>query len=177
VRDFDPVAAERESSRATTGSVCPIQCVVAGAAIGALQIHSLPLLAQAGEKVKMQNVTQPFVNLANANSALISRFVQSPEMVELAKSSAEKYFELAQKSFGHAAAAGAYTDLVHRLTENYSTFAQEYSQSLMGIAAEGQSLIKEQVKATSDGSARTGKAPAAASAKAPGKAKSSRRSR
>jgi len=118
----------------------------------------------------MQNVTQPFVNLANANSVLISRFVQSTEMVELAKSSAQKYFELAQKSFGHTAASNAYTDLVRRLTENYSNFAHEYSQSLMGIAAQGQSLIKEQVKAASDGSAQTGKAPAAAHAKAPVKA-------
>src|SRR4029450_3016901 len=83
------------------------------------------------EKVQMQNITQPFVKLSTANAALITRFAQSPEMLELANSSAQKYFELAQKTFGKAAASEAQADLIRRLTENYSTFAQEYSQSLI----------------------------------------------
>jgi hypothetical protein len=94
----------------------------------------------------MQNITQPFVKLSTANAALITRFAQSPEMLELANSSAQKYFELAQKAFGKAAASEAQADLIRRLTENYSTFAQEYSQSLIGMAADG----AEQVRAASD---------------------------
>jgi hypothetical protein len=86
------------------------------------------------QKVQMHNVTQPFLNLSKANAALITDFAQSPEMVELATASAEKYFELAQKSFGRAAASEAHADLVRRLTENYSNFAKEYSESLIGIA-------------------------------------------
>jgi hypothetical protein len=42
----------------------------------------------------MQNITQPFVNLSTANAELITRFAQSPEMVELANTSAQKYFDL-----------------------------------------------------------------------------------
>jgi phosphatidylserine/phosphatidylglycerophosphate/cardiolipin synthase-like enzyme len=122
----------------------------------------------------MQNITQPFINLATANAALITRFAQSPEMAELAKTSAQKYFELAQKSFGHAAASNAYADLVRRLTENYSTFTHEYSQSLMGIAAKGQSVMAEHIEAASNRLTKTGKTAVAAVAKASDKAKRSR---
>jgi hypothetical protein len=98
------------------------------------------------EKVQMQNITQPFVKLTTANAALIKSFAESPEMLELANSSAQKYFELAQKTFGKAAASEAQADLIRRLTENYATFAQEYSQSLIGIAAEG----AQQMQAAAD---------------------------
>jgi hypothetical protein len=94
----------------------------------------------------MQNITQPFVKLSTANAALITSFAESPEMLELASSSARQYFELAQRTFGKAAASGAQADLIRRLTENYATFAQEYSQSLIGIAAEG----AQQMRATAD---------------------------
>ena len=114
------------------------------------------------EKVQMQSITQPFVKLSTANAELITRFAQSPEMVELANTSAQKYFELAQKSFGRAAAADAHADLVRRLTENYATFAQEYSASLMGIAADAQSVVSKQVKEASERIAQTGQASAAA---------------
>jgi hypothetical protein len=114
----------------------------------------------------MQNITQPFVNLSTANAELITRFAQSPEMVELANTSAQKYFELAQKSFGRAVASDAHADLVSRLTENYSTFAQEYSASLMGIAADAQNVVTQQVQAASNRIAETGKATVAAAANA-----------
>ena len=122
----------------------------------------------------MQNLTQPFINLSTANAALITRFAQSPEMVDLARNSAQKYFELAQKSFGHVAATDAYADLVQRLTENYSTFAREYAESLMGIAAEGRSLIAQQVQGATDRFAQSGQAAVKAVANESGKLKKSR---
>lgn len=122
----------------------------------------------------MQNLTQPFINLTTANAALITRFAQSPEMIELAQTSAQKYFELAQKAFGHAAASDAYASLVRELTENYATFAEEYSHSLMGIAAEGQSLLAQQVQAATDGVAQTGSAALAAAATASNRTKATR---
>jgi len=102
------------------------------------------------KKVIMQNLTQPFVNLSTANAELITRFAQSPEMAELATSSAQKYFELAQKSFGHAPASGAQADLVRRLSENYATFAKEYSESLVGVVTEVQGQIAQHVKAATE---------------------------
>jgi len=99
----------------------------------------------------MQNITQPFVKLSTANAALITRFAQSPEMIELANSSAQQYFALAQKTFGKAAASEAQADLIRRLTENYSTFAQEYSQSLIGIAEEGAQHVQTATERLSEG--------------------------
>jgi hypothetical protein len=103
----------------------------------------------------MHDISQPFINLSTANTELLTKFAQSPEMVELANSSAEKYFELAQKSFGKMAASTAQVDLVRRLTENYSTFAQEYAASLMGIAADSQAMVSQQVQAATEHIANT----------------------
>jgi hypothetical protein len=117
-------------------------------------------------KGHMNNLTQPFVKLSVANAELITRFAQSPEMAELATTSAQKYFELAQKSFGHAPASGAMADLVRRLNENYATFAKEYSESLVGAAAEAQGQLAQNVKAATEQVSKATEASVAAAAKA-----------
>lgn len=106
----------------------------------------------------MNHITQPFINLTTANAELITRFAQSPEVAELANAGAQKYFELAQKSFGRIAASDAYADLVRRLSENYSTFAHEYSESLMGLATAGQNLMAQHLEAASSRLDESGKA-------------------
>ena len=93
----------------------------------------------------MQNTTQPFVNLSTANAELITRFSQSQEMVDLVNTSVQKYLELAQKTFGGAPASEAQADLIRSLTENYSTFAREHAEALMGMAAEAQAQMSQQV--------------------------------
>ena len=93
----------------------------------------------------MQDVTQPFVKLSTANAELITRFAQSQDMTDLVNTSAQKYLELAQKVFGGAAASGAQADLIRSLTENYSTFTREHIASLMGMAAEAQAQMTQQV--------------------------------
>jgi hypothetical protein len=115
-------------------------------------------MAGASRNFQMQNITQPFVKLSAANTELLTRFAQSPEVAELANTGALKYLELAQQSFGRVANSDAYADLVRRLTENYATFAREYSESLMGIAADGQRLLTEQVQQGSDRLAQAGQA-------------------
>jgi hypothetical protein len=47
-------------------------------------------MAGASRNVPMQNITQPFVNLSSANAEILTRFAQSPEVVELANSGALK---------------------------------------------------------------------------------------
>jgi hypothetical protein len=118
------------------------------------------------QKVTMNNLTQPFVNLSAANAESITRFAQSPEMAELATTSAQKYFELAQKSFGRAPASGAQADLVRRLSENYATFAKEYSESLVGAAAEAQGQLVQHVKAATQQITKGTEGSVAAAAKA-----------
>ena len=114
----------------------------------------------------MNNLTQPFVNLSAANAESITRFAQSPEMAELAATSAQKYFELAQKSFGLAPASGAQADLVRRLSENYATFAKEYSEILVGAVAEAQGQLAQNVKAATEQVTKATEASVAAAAKA-----------
>jgi len=118
------------------------------------------------QKVTMNNLAQPFVKLSVANAELITRFAQSPEMAELATTSAQKYFELAQKSFGQALASGAQAELVRRLSENYATFAKEYSESLVGAAAEAQGQLAQHVKAATEQVTKATEASVAAVAKA-----------
>lgn len=93
----------------------------------------------------MRDLTQPFVKLSTANAELITRFAQSQKLADLVSASAQKYIELAQETFGGAAASEAQTDLIRSLTENYSTFAREHAESLMGMAAEAQAQITQQV--------------------------------
>lgn len=119
----------------------------------------------------MHNITQPGINLATANAALITRFIQSPEIVELANSSAQKYLDVAQKSFGRAAASEAYAELVSKMVENYATFAHEYSEHLMGVVADSQDLLLQQARQSSDQMTKTGQATVAAVTQAAGQAK------
>jgi hypothetical protein len=93
----------------------------------------------------MQDLTQPFVKLSAANAELITRFAQSQDMTDLVNTSAQKYLELAQKAFGGAAASGAQADLIRSLTDNYSTFAREHAESLMGMATAAQAQMTQQV--------------------------------
>ena len=125
----------------------------------------------------MNNITQPFINLTTANAELITRFAQSPEVVELANTGAQKYFELAQESFGRMAASDAYANLVRRLSENYSNFAHEYSESLMGFAAAGQNLMAQHLEATSNRLEESGKATVAVIEKASNRPNKSRSKR
>jgi hypothetical protein len=48
------------------------------------------------------------------------------------------------------------------LNENYATFTREYSESLMGMAADGQRLLAEQVQQGSERLAQAGQATVAA---------------
>ncbi|MDM0071730.1 hypothetical protein [Variovorax sp. J31P207] len=106
----------------------------------------------------MNDISQPFTNLASANAALVTNFAQSPAVLEMANANVQKYFELAQQSFGRMVVSDVYADLIRKLTENYSTFAREYSASLMGWSTQGQSLMAQQAQTASDLLAESGKA-------------------
>lgn len=125
----------------------------------------------------MNNITQPFINLTTANAELITRFAQSPEVVELANTGAQKYLELAQKTFGRMAASDAYANLVRQLSENYSKFTHEYSVNLMGFAAAGRNLMAQHLEATSGRLEESGKAAVAVVEKAANRPTKSRSKR
>lgn len=106
----------------------------------------------------MNDMTQPFTNLASANAALMTSFAQSPAMFEMTNANVRKYVELSQQSFGRAVGSDVYADLIRKLTENYSTFAREYWASLMGWSTQGQSLMAQQAQTAVDLLAESGKA-------------------
>ena len=110
------------------------------------------------QKATMNDMTQPFTHLAEANAALLMNFAQSPAMFEMANANAQKYFELAQQSFERVVVSDVYADLIRKLTENYSTFAREYSASLLGWSTQGQRLMAQQAQTASDLLAVSGKA-------------------
>jgi hypothetical protein len=88
------------------------------------------------QKAPMNDMTQPFANLASANAALMTNFAQSPAMFEMANADVQKYFELAEQSFGSVVVSDVHAELIRKLIENYSTFAREYS-SLLGWSTQG----------------------------------------
>jgi CHASE3 domain sensor protein len=115
----------------------------------AMESYKRCLIGTRRKKVSMQNLSQPFVKLSTANAELITRFAQSQEMVDLVNTSAQKYLELAQKTFGGAPASEAQADLIRSLTDNYSTFAREHAEILMGMAAQAQTQMTQQAAVAS----------------------------
>jgi hypothetical protein len=82
----------------------------------------------------MKNNAQSFIKLASSNAELVARLAQSPEVAELARLGASRYFELAQSTVGLVVASDTHADLVRRLSESYLSFAQDYADSLAEAA-------------------------------------------
>jgi hypothetical protein len=159
---FGASADRREGSVDASGSI-PALPALAAAAMQCLTFNP----GASHKKDSMHHdLTQPLTKLTTANAALIANFAQSPEMTELATASAQKYFELAKKAFGKIETTNAQADLVRRLTENYSTFAQEYSASLIGMATEAHGQIAQHVQAAADQMTKTAKSTVAAASAA-----------
>lgn len=92
------------------------------------------------------NIAVSIQNLTSANFATISRFAQSPEIVEATKNSIEKYFALVQESFTNVAQSNAFTQMSRSLAANYQRFADEYSKGLFGMVSQGQEILRNQVE-------------------------------
>ena len=94
----------------------------------------------------MQNTIQPFVNLANANIAVFTRFAQSPEVAELTQDAVQKTLAVTQDSLSKVARTTAFTEYSRTLLENYARFVQEYTANLYSIAAQSQAFLSNQVE-------------------------------
>lgn len=94
----------------------------------------------------MNNVAIPVKNLTTANLESISRFTQSPEIVEATKSSIEQYFSLVQESFTRVTQSNAFSQLNQSLASNYQRFADEYTKSVFGLFSQGQDMLRQQVE-------------------------------
>jgi hypothetical protein len=112
----------------------------------------------------MKNNAQSFMELAASNAELVARLAQSPEVAELARLGASRYFELAQSTVGLVVASDTHADLVRRLSESYLSFAQDYADSLAEAA--GPIALRSQIESATHRFESWGRAAAEASASA-----------
>ena len=94
----------------------------------------------------MYNTVEPFVSLANANIAVFSRFAKSPEVARLAQETTKEVVTLTQEKLTKLARTDAFAEWTEALVDNYARFIQAYTQSLYGMAAQGQAFLSTQVE-------------------------------
>ena len=90
----------------------------------------------------ISNPMQPFINLVQANMALLSKYAMSPD----AMSAAMAQFQAAMTQGPGAAksvpqSATAFAELAQGLMDNYSRFMSELTQSGMSLLAQGQDAL------------------------------------
>jgi hypothetical protein len=94
----------------------------------------------------MYNAIQPFVNLAYANIAVFSRFAKSPEVTGLAQETTTQVVTLTQENLRRISRTKAFTEWTEALVDNYARFIHASTQSLYGMAAQGQAFLSSQVE-------------------------------
>ena len=97
----------------------------------------------------MQAQTQPFVNLAQANMELISRFSTSPEVTSQASADASQLFQQASQSTMKLMQSSAFTHLMQGMLKNYTEFLTDLGQRSMAMLSQGQSAMNQQIKQAS----------------------------
>ena len=88
------------------------------------------------------NPMQPFINLVQANMALLSKYAMSPDAI----SAAMAQFQAAMTQGPGAAKfvpppATAFAELAQGMMENYTRFMSELTQSGMSLLAQGQDAL------------------------------------
>ena len=99
----------------------------------------------------MTNPLQPFMNLMQANMALMSKYAMSPE----AMTQAMAQLQAAMTRGPGAATALAETpatlaELAQGMMQNYTRFMTELAQSGMATFAKGQAAMTQQMQDVSD---------------------------
>lgn len=94
----------------------------------------------------MQTTIQPFVNLANANIAVFTRFAKSPEVAELTQDATQQVLALTHDSLNKVSGTKAFAEWTRALVDNYARFTEEYTKTLYGMAARSQAFLSSQVE-------------------------------
>ena len=93
------------------------------------------------------NPMQPFINLVQANMALLAKYA-SPEIMSQAVQAAMRQGPDAQNRMPHSATA--LVELTQGMMENYTRFMTELAQSSMALFAQGQGTMMQQVQDVAD---------------------------
>ena len=86
---------------------------------------------------------QPFIRLVQSNTALLTRFAMSPEVIAETMSNAQSLLRQGQGSRVHLAPSNAFGELMQGLFQNYTDFLAELGQSGMAMLTQGQAAMMQ----------------------------------
>jgi hypothetical protein len=96
------------------------------------------------------NLAKPFLDWANANAEIFTRFANSPEVADLTRANLESFWKMTQENMARFTQSGVYAGWTEAHFKNLSRFVQEYSRSLHEVVSETQAeLAKGFQEATS----------------------------
>ena len=87
------------------------------------------------------NPMQPFINLVQANMALLSRFAMSPEAMSKAVAQMQAAMTQGPGALTVPQSTAAFAELAQGMMENYTRFLSELTQSGMSFLAQGQEAL------------------------------------
>ena len=90
---------------------------------------------------------QPFMKLMQANMELLTRYAFSPEAATEAMRNFQAILSPSQDSLSKLAAPQAFVGLVQGLTQNYTEFLAEISQTAYGAMFQGPLALMQQMQA------------------------------
>ena len=96
----------------------------------------------------MYNPYQPFINLVNANLALLSRFATSRDITRLVQESVNRSLTISQEGVTKASQTNAYEELTRGLADNVARFTQEYVSGISQSVTYTQNLSRQMEQGT-----------------------------
>ena len=99
----------------------------------------------------MQDQTQPFLKLAQANMQLLTQFTTSREVTSQATSDVNQLFQQANESTLKLLQSGAFAHLLQGMLKNYTEFLTELSQSAVTMMSQGQAALVSQTQDATNG--------------------------
>ena len=89
----------------------------------------------------ISNPMQPFINLVQANMALLSKYAMSPEAMSKAMAQLQAAMTQGPSALTVPQPATAFAELAQGMMENYTRFLSELAQSGMSAFAQGQDAL------------------------------------
>ena len=89
----------------------------------------------------ISNPMQPFINLVQANMALLSKYAMSPDAMSKAIAQVQAAMTLGPGALTVPQSATAFAELAQGMMENYTRFMSELAQSGMSVLAQGQDAL------------------------------------
>jgi hypothetical protein len=92
------------------------------------------------------NLAKPFIDWANTNVEIFTRFANSPEIAELTRTNLENFWKVTQDNVARVTQSGVYAGWTKANLENFSRLAQDYSRALSEVASETQAEMAKGIQ-------------------------------